>query len=312
MEGNFTEEVFEDIEEEIEPRPKSKHLILIFMLIAIILSFVANLAISYVVRRFKRLRKQHHNTYIFHHAILNLINFLCMLLVMIILWTNPGNVRYSIIIWIHVFADMITSFLFAGSALTTIMTIDWYISIFSPSKSQKFRKHTNTIIVSAYLYVIFISLYSLSLALFSHPGFFSLIPLSLNYVVSSVMFLFFAAIYLCRRKNFPQANPFVLKIAMLEYFMWLPFCMAIFLSLILFPGTGPHAALVCLVVAFLTPVAQLFAFYFWDGDYKAALWRIFDCGERGQAEGVGSCEDSEDEGAMIYTASNGELQHRVV
>lgn len=304
-----TTDVYEEIEETVEVGPEYS---IDFVLVCTLFTSVAVVAASaeivtqYIIRKFKRLRNQHHNVYILHHSLFNLV---FLLLFTLSIYMHKLNIAMK---WIHFLTlDAIFTLLFVQSYLTMLMTIDWYLLIFCPSKSAVLRKSTKIIIASAYLYVGIVWLYSLVVTLtHGYPGFLSILLVTLTYLTAIIMLCVFGAIYLCRRKTLLKPNCFVLKIAVLKYFIWLPILMTVPLGIAYRSEITRYFAIFFMLLIFLTPAIQLFAFYFWDRNYKAALSRMFDCAKHGEAEDI-DLDDSVEEGAMVYNANNGQVEHLI-
>lgn len=282
---------------------------------AAIFALFAEVVTMYIVRRFKRLWKQHHNVYIFHHSIMNFISVSFLIIGM-----STGYYRrileyppYYHDLLAQVLAELVLSILFIQSCFIIFMTIDWYMFAFYPSKSSKFRKCTATLITLCYLYILIVSLYGFTVMVWNgSPGYLSLYLLIISYLISPVILLIFGTIYLCRRKS-SRTNAFVLNMAMLKVFIWIPLLIATYFNLSINASSFvQYVVFTCLVILLLTSVIQLVVSYFCDRNYKAALSRMFDCGKNAEAEDIDNLEQSVEEGAMVYNATNGQVQHQAV
>lgn len=316
MDGNLTDLMFEEIEETVEDEPITQKINIAALIVvaAVILALLADVVTVFVVRRFRRLRNQYHNTYILHHSIMNIINFLVFLILMAneIQWRLIDEPRYYHHKFMLLLADIIVSFLFAQCCLVIFMTIDWYLFALFPSKSLKYRKCTTTLIVACYLYVGIVTLYTFIVAMWNGiPGYLSVFLLVITYLISLIFFLILGVIYLCRRKD-ARTNAFTLNLALLKFLIWIPVIITTIIDLVQRMHTYVHyIAVTCLVISLSSSGIQLVILYFCDRNYKAALSRMFDCGKSSEAEDIEALDESVEEGAMIYNASNGEV-HQVV
>lgn len=305
-----------EVEKEIEDASTNTENLLV--MVAIVIACVADAFTVYILRRFKKLLKHHQNIYIFHMSVLNLINF--PFTVLAHLGFNYEFTRKTQHVvwwkWEYLFLDIMTSFIFAQFSLMTIMTIDWYMVTFAPQKSTIFRKFTTSVIVSAYLYVITVSLYSSLVFLWhGYPGFLSIFFALGNIVLSFILYLVFGVIYLRRRKNLPRPNAVALKISVTKIVViWL------FIITTLFNEAIPDTTNVLRILDtfFLLsmiwfPAAQLILLYFWDPNYKALLSRTFCCRTITSTGTVERLDESvEEERAVVYSANNDESRDQEV
>lgn len=206
----------------------------------------------------------------------------------------------------HLIVDVIGTFYFAESVLTTLMGIGWYLEAYIPRKWATFKKHTTNQLVAIYFYTISVILYSLLMYLTStYPGFLSVLLLVLNYVISLTTLSVFGSIHLCRRK---QTNAFPLKLALFKYLLWLPLFLS-FVSIVILrnPHVVRYLFVSFLLLALFGPVFQLLVSCAWDGRFAEALAQLFTC-NRVDGEGADELEESVDEeGAIEYVVGREEV-----
>lgn len=309
---------FGEVEKDIEGQESDVNYVLVTLFaIAIVLAFLADLITVNILRRFKRLKTQHHNAYIFHAAILNIINVIFMAVNLVLeTYRISRNAEVSSFykLMAHMSVDTMISLLFAEFSLMTLMTIDWYIFTFIPSKSAILRKYKNAVIIATYTYIITVFLYSIVVTLlYGAAGMLSVILFPLNVLLSFIMYIILEIIYFCRRKTLAKSNVILLNISLLKVSPWI--CLKLFLVFGLV-SIGKFLifhfiAVFFFLVAISSPMLQLIVLYFWDRNYKAALSKIFDCGKTDEAEDIENIEDSREEGGVLYSTNNGEITHVV-
>lgn len=280
IEANATEE----FEEELE-RPYQA--LVIVTVCAVILSFAADLITLFLLIWFKTFKKQHYNTFILHHTIMNLLNLLWVVLLLIAIHYK----EYSLI---EFFLDSIFTMLFAENYLFVFMTIDWYVFTFVPSKSTSFRQQTRLILAIIYAYVSVITLYLLIMDYFlNFTVVLSLLHISLSFISAPVIVLVFGGIYLRKKhRSLRKIDFFVSKLATLKYCVCIaPVCVSLCIA-IYRSDFADYIAVCFAVLARLYPVVQIFALYFWNHRYKAALIVVFGC--KCFEEGIGDCLDEEE------------------
>lgn len=285
--------------------------VLLAMLIAFLAALFADSATVHIVRRFKKLKMQIPNIYIFHISVLNIMNFVvCVGLIAVELYRNKWHIENLelFVRWMHLVLDVIFSLVFVQFALMTIAIIDWYLYLFAPQKSGKFRKHTSTILTSAYVYLVTVSMYSCAVTvLYGFPGFLSAILLPVIFFVSLILHLGFLVIYQCRRSSLQKPNANLLMIALVRMTLWFTFLLNI-LNAVINSGKVPflsYVVVVFLLLTILLPVFQLVLLYLYDENYKTALLKVFNC-RRNRHDS----EDSVEEGAMVYSTSNSVITRR--
>lgn len=313
MEFNRKQTVLDEMEEEIEDRKLSP--VFVLLVTAIIIAFLADALTVYILRSFKNLQKQHQNIYIFHISVLNLMNLTFTVLSIIGINCTDKNAIVESKWWVSLPEDIVTSFVFAEFSLITIMTIDWYFFTFTPQRSAIFRKFTSTVIISAYTYVLTVTLYSIVVLIWhGYPGFLSAYLFFGNVLLSLILYLVFGTIYLRRRKRLPKASAVVLNISLIRVLL----CIFLIISVLngaihgKIMGVRHYIAAFFLLLVIISPALQLILLYFWDRHYQAALSRIFCCRKSSQRENEENLEESMEEGAVVYSADSAEVTHQVV
>lgn len=314
-------------EEEIEGINLNPEFVL--ALITTIIACIADAVTVYILRRFKKLQKQHHNVYIFHISVLNLLYFAVRVVYIVCINIRLADKqthgysykRYNDVFvskdppkgWLILLIHIMASLVFAQLSLYTIMTVDWYMYTFAPQKSAIFRKFKNTIIISTYSYVLTVNFYSIVEFLW-HGNVSGLVLSGVfqlgNILLSLILYLVFGSIYLCQRKRLPsRTSAVVLNISLIKVLLWLFFIIAVGIQEVSSNKLGIlHSAVVLFwLLLIMSPALQLVLFYFWDPNYKVALSRIFCCRKPSQMEDGIDLEESMQEGAAVYTTNDGEV-----
>lgn len=252
------------------------------LLTAIVIAGLADAVTVYILRRFKMIQRDHQNVYIFHISVLNLISIPFGILALIdTAEVTDDDELLSPEWWYFLLMNIVPSFVFAQFSLMAVMTIYWYLFTFAPQTSIQFRKYSSNIIISAYVYVSVIPLFSILMFYLWSEYYLIIFPTVISIctlLFSFILYLTFGLIYFCRRKNLPTtANATVLKMSLIKIIVWLLLITSLWIV------TTPSEEIELLddivvffvLLAIITPLLQLILFYFWDTNYKAALFRTF-------------------------------------